>query len=381
MFKGYKRKDGRYGVRNHVLVISSVLCASGVVDAISRALPDVIPVQNPYGCGYGPEDFFRSLNTFAGLVNNPNVGAVLVVGLGCELLKSEYIIQSVQNKPAEALEIQQFGSATATRKGISIAEKMLKHVSTQKRQAAPLNELIVGLKCGGSDAFSGVTANPAVGAAADMLVNAGASVILGETTEMIGTAHIMKKRCKDAELGTRMEKLIMDQEKFVRDYLGELAGLVISPGNIEGGLSSITEKSLGCVAKAGSTPIVEIVDYAVKPSRKGLVIMNTTGYDIDDMAAMAAGGAQIILFTTGRGSPAGFPAIPVVKISSNTDTYEKMAGDIDVNAGTILDNNKSINEVGEEIFNYLIGVADGRLTRSELNKSRPFSCLKQGPSF
>jgi altronate dehydratase large subunit len=381
MFNGYKRKDGRYGVRNEVLVISSVLCASGVVEAIGRVFPDIATIQHAYGCGYGPEDFFTSLNTFSGIVNNPNVGAVLVIGLGCELLKSEYIAQAVLDKPAESLEVQEAGSAETVKKGIDIVQKMISHVNAMKREPAPLSDLIVGLDCGGSDAFSGVTANPAVGEAADILVSQGATVIMGETTEMIGTAHIMKKRCKDEELGTRIEKLILEQEKFVRNYLGELAGLVISPGNIDGGLSSITEKSLGCIAKAGSTPIVELVDYAAKPSKKGLIIMNTTGYDIDDMAAMAAAGAQIILFTTGRGTPAGFPAVPVIKVSSNTTTYKKMSGDIDVNAGSILDDNKSIKEVGEEIFRLLVNVANGELTRAEINKSRPFSCLKQGPSF
>lgn len=380
-FSGFRRCDGRYGVRNEVLVISSVLCASNVVEAIGRVFPDISTIKNPYGCGYGPTDFFASLNTFSGIVNNPNVGAVLVIGLGCELLKSEYIAQAVKDRPVETLEIQQAGSAETTKKGIEIVQKLIDHVSKQKREPAPISDLIVGTVCGGSDAFSGITANPAAGEAADILVRQGGSVIMGETTEMIGTAHIMKQRCKDKELGARIEKLILDQEKFVRDYLGELAGLVISPGNIEGGLSSITEKSLGCIAKAGSTPIVELVDYAAKPLRKGLIIMNTTGYDVDDMAGMAAAGAQIILFTTGRGTPVGFPAVPVIKISSNTSTYLKMSGDIDVNAGSILDDNKSIEKVGQEIFNLLIDVAEGRLTRAEINKSRPFSCLKQGPSF
>jgi len=380
-FSGYKREDGKYGVRNEVLVISSVLCASGVVDAIGRVFPNVATIQHAYGCGYGPSDFFTSLNTLSGFINNPNVGAVLAVGLGCELLKSEFLAQAAQGKPAEALEIQQAGSAATTKKGIDIVEKLLKHVNGQKRVVAPVSELIVGLKCGGSDAFSGVTANPAVGATADILVEEGATVIMGETTEMIGTAHILKNRCTEQDLSFRIEKLILDQEKFVRNYLGELAGLVISPGNIDGGLSSITEKSLGCIAKAGTTPIMELVEYAAKPSKKGLIIMNTTGYDMDDMAGMAAAGAHMILFTTGRGTPAGFPAIPVIKISSNTRTYHKMEGDIDVNAGSILDEGKTIKDIGTEIFQLVLKVASGELTRAEINKSRPFSCLKQGPSF
>ena len=380
-FQGYKREDGRYGVRNHVVVISTVACASGVVDAIGRVFPDVMAVHYAYGCGYGPDDFFTSLNTMSGFVNNPNVGAVLVIGLGCELLKSEYVAQAVKGRPVESFDVQQYGSAASTKKGIEIVEKFLAHVEVQKRESAPVSDLMVGLVCGGSDAFSGVTANPAVGMASDMLVKQCATVIMGETTEMIGTAHILKNRCADKDLSEKIEKLVLDQEKFVRDYLGEWAGLVISPGNMDGGLSSITEKSLGCIAKCGTTPIRELVDYAARPTKAGVTIMNTTGYDIDDMAGMAAGGAQIILFTTGRGTPAGFPAIPVIKISSNTSTFNNMLGDIDINAGFILDGEKDINSVGNEIFQRVLKVASGETTRAEINKSRPFNCLKQGPSF
>jgi altronate dehydratase large subunit len=185
----------------------------------------------------------------------------------------------------------------------------------------------------------------------------------------------------DAKLGNELEKLISDHEKEVHEALGELAGLVISPGNMDGGLSSITEKSLGCNAKSGTTAIKELVAYSAVPSNKGLVIMNTPGYDIDAMAGMAAGGAQIILFTTGRGTPAGFPAVPVIKISSNSQTFRRMEGDIDINAGSILDDGKSIEDVGHEIFERICRVADGELTCAEINRSTPFNYLKQGMTF
>jgi len=380
-FQGYKREDDRYGLRNHVLVVSSVSCANGVVEALGRIFPQIIAVKHAYGCGYGPDDFGTSFNMLKGLVNNPNVGAVLAVGLGCELLKAEYLAGEAKGKPAEALMIQQGGSAAITKKGIDIVEKFISHTKGQKREKAPVSELLVGLKCGGSDAFSGVTANPSLGAAADRLVKEGASVVMGEVTEMIGTDHILKKRCNSPELGEKLQKLIIDHEKEVRIALGELAGMVIAPGNIEGGLSSITEKSLGCNAKSGTTSIMEMVDYAARPTKKGLIIMNTPGYDIDAMAGMAGGGAQIIVFTTGRGTPAGFPCIPVIKVSSNSMTYRNMAGDIDVNAGSILEEGKTIQEVGSEIFDLIVETAGGRLTCAEINKSEPFNCLKQGPTF
>lgn len=377
-FLGYKRSDGRYGVRNYVLVLSSVSCASGVVDAIGRALPDVVTINYSTGCGLDR----IGIRTLTGLINNPNVGAVLVIGLGCEGTGSQRLLESAQAKPAEALVIQRDGGSTATTaKGIEIASSFLKELKGQPRVPAPVSELIVGLECGGSDALSGVTANPAVGVAADRFVELGATVILSETTEMIGTAHILKRRGATPELGEQVEKLVNDQQKRVRAALGDLAGLVIAPGNIEGGLSSIAEKSLGCITKGGTTPINEVVEYAQRPSKRGLIIMDTPGYDIDSMAALTAGGSQLILFTTGRGSIAGFPAVPVVKISSNSITYKNMPGDMDVNAGAIIDEDRTLDEVGRDIFDLSLSVANGRQTCAEVNRSVPFGYLKQGPTF
>ncbi|MCK5181099.1 MAG: UxaA family hydrolase, partial [Dehalococcoidia bacterium] len=205
--------------------------------------------------------------------------------------------------------------------------------------------------------------------------------ILAETTEMIGTAHILKRRAATPELSEQVEELVNNQEKRVRQALGERAGMVIAPGNIEGGLSSITEKSLGCIEKGGTTPINEIVGYAHRPAKRGLVIMDTPGYDIDSMAGLAGGGAHAILFTTGRGTPAGFPAVPVVKVCSNSTTFKNMPGDIDVNAGTIIDEDKSIEQVGQEIYELTMRVANGELTCAEKNLSIPFNYLKQGPTF
>jgi altronate dehydratase large subunit len=198
---------------------------------------------------------------------------------------------------------------------------------------------------------------------------------------MIGTAHILKKRCSDANVGNRVEKMVLEHEEYVNKALGELAGLVIAPGNMDGGLSSITEKSLGCITKSGSTPVKQLVEYGAVPDQKGLVLMDTPGYDIDAMAGMASAGAQIIIFTTGRGTPAGFPAVPVIKVASNTKTFQTMAGDIDINAGTILDEKKTLSDIGHLIHDFTVKVANGELTRAEINKSTPFNCLKCGPTF
>ena len=381
-FMGFKRKNGRYGVRNHVLVLSSVSCANGVVEAIGRALPDVIPVTHAYGCGFGPKDITPFLKTLTGLINNPNIGAALIVGLGCEILNPDFFIHSVPDKPINKLVIQKDGGSAATvEKGIEICRLFLDQLKKEKRVPAPISELVVGLECGGSDAFSGITANPATGAAADLFVAQGATAILSETTEMIGTAHILKRRCLSDEIGHQVEKLVNDHEKHVKTSLGELAGMVISPGNIEGGLSSITEKSLGCITKGGTSPITEVLHYADRPTQKGLVIMDTPGYDIDSMAGMAAGGAQLIIFTTGRGSIAGFPTVPVIKVSSNSRTYANMPGDMDLNAGTVIDDGTSVDEMGREIFEFAVRVANGEATCAEINRNGVFNYLKQGPTF
>ena len=382
-FMGYRRENGKVGIRNHVLVVSSVSCANGVVEAIGRALPDVVTVVHGYGCGYGCiEDVIVSGRVLSRLADNPNVGAVLFIGLGCEVLSPDRLVGEVKGKPVEVLVVQKDGgSAATTAKGIQIAARFLAELKVQERVPASVSELVVALECGGSDAFSGITANPAVGVAADRLVAEGATAILSETTEMIGTAHILKRRGATIEVGEQVERLVNEHEKKVREELGDRAGMVIAPGNIEGGLSSITEKSLGCITKAGSTPINEVVGYAERPTKRGLVIMDTPGYDIDSMAGMVGGGAQMIIFTTGRGSVAGFPAVPVIKVASNAEMFRNMPGDMDVNAGTIADSDKTLDEVGQEIFDLVLRVAGGQQTCAELNRSQPFNYLKQGPTF
>lgn len=370
-FLGYKREDGRFGVRNHVLVMSSVNCANGVVEAIGRTLPAVVAVTYPYACDQEPHPI--AMRVLTGMMNNPNVGAVITIGLGCEGMTAELLAEAVQDKPAESVVIQRDGGSTATTaKGIEIATRFLREVKARQREPAPVSELVVGLECGGSDALSGVTANPAVGAAADFFVHEGATAILGETTEMIGTAHILKRRGATSELGEQVEWLVNQTEKKVRIALGDRAGMIIAAGNIEGGLSSITEKSLGCIMKGGSTPIHEVVSYASRPSKRGLIVMDTPGADVASMAGFAAGGAQIIFFTTGRGSSAGFPAIPVIKVATNSRMYSNQPGDMDVNAGSVIDKGKTVSAVGRELFDLALRVANGQQTCAEVNRSAPF---------
>ncbi len=382
-FQGYKRPDGKCGVRNHVMVLSSVSCANGVVNAIGREVPEVKAVTHPEGCGRGIADVELTGRTVGGLCNNPNVASVLIVGLGCEFMKAPQLAEQAQasGKRVESLVIQeQGGTKKTTVKGIEIARNMLAEAGSVEREDCGWDKLVLGLECGGSDALSGVTANPLVGVAADWLVAQGGTVILSETTEMIGTEEVLKKRAATPEVGEKLYGMIKDHTAFVKEALGPFASMVISPGNMEGGLTNITEKSLGCIIKGGTTPVVEVVDYGVEPMAGGLVLMDTPGSDVFSLTGMAAGGAQILLFTTGRGSPVGFPIAPVVKIASNSELFNMMEDDMDLNAGRLLEG-VSIGDAGNELVTLIKRVAEGEQPKAEINLQDCLSIHTVGPAF
>jgi altronate dehydratase large subunit len=382
-FLGFRRKDGSCGVRNHVVVMSSVSCANGVVQAIGRAFPEVKTITHTEGCGRAGEDLAMAIRTLSGLGRNGNVAGVLVMGLGCESIKAKDLADEIGSagRLVTPLSIQDAGGTVkATAAGIEIVKDMIRQAKAQKREECPWSKLTMGLECGGSDALSGITANCLVGAVTDWLVERGATVILSETTEMIGTEEILRNRAADPALGQKVFDLIVNQRKKVEEILGPLASFVISPGNMEGGLSSITEKSMGCIIKGGTTPIREVVAYGASPSKKGLVIMDTPGSDIFSLTGMAAGGAQLILFTTGRGTPVGFPTVPVIKVASNPQVFERMNDDMDVNAGTLIDG-ASLDEARDDFAVLLKEVAEGKNTKAEINRQDVLSLYTTGPAF
>ena len=382
-FLGYERPDGKCGVRNHVMVLASVSCANGVVNAIGREVPEAKPVTHPEGCGRGLADVEITGRTVTGLCRNPNVAAVLVVGLGCEFMKAPQLAEQVRaaGKPVETLVIQEEGGTRkTTARGVEIARRMLAEAGRTERRECGWDKLVLGLECGGSDALSGVTANPLVGVAADWLVAQGGTVILSETTEMIGTEEILSRRAADPEVGKKVYGLIKDHTRFVKEALGPFAGMVISPGNIEGGLSNITEKSLGCIIKGGTSPVNEVIAYGAEPSAKGLVLMDTPGSDVFSLTGMAAGGAQIMLFTTGRGSPVGFPIVPVVKVASNSELYRMMEDDMDIDAGRLLEG-VDIRAAGKELIDLIQRVAEGERPKAEINRQDCLSIHTVGPAF
>ena len=376
-FQGFARPDGSVGVRSYVAVIPSVACANGVVNAIAREVPEVVPLFHGHGCGRGGDDLGLHFRTMVNIALNPNVYSVLVVGLGCEVIKAELLAKrmALSKKPVEFFEIQDVGgSRRAAAKGVEMVRGMLGYEAKQERVAFPLSAVTMGLECGGSDAFSGVTANPSVGLTADWLVEEGGTAILTETTEMIGTGHILARRSKDEKVADQVVDRIAEAERRTHEILGPLASLVIAPGNMDGGMSSIREKSLGCILKGGSSTINEVVEYAEIPSQKGLVVMDGPGYDVESIAGLAAAGCQLMIFTTGRGNPIGFPLVPVIKVASTSRLFQRMEDDMDVNAGAVLEGS-TLQEVAEEIKALILRVLNGEKTKAEINRQDGILCL------
>jgi altronate dehydratase large subunit len=383
IFQGYERPDGRVGIRNHVAILPSVACADGVVAAIARNVPEAVPLLHGHGCGRSTDAPLHR-RALINLAANPNVAAVVVVGLGCEVIKADFLAGKIaeSGKPVEYFDIQKCGGTRrAAAKGTEIVKAMLANAEKLERASFPLDRIVMGLECGGSDAFSGITANPAVGLASDWLVDRGGTVVLTEDTEMIGTSHILERRATNPEVGGKIVRMVADAEKLTYDLLGPRAAYVIAPGNMDGGMSSIREKALGCIVKSGSRPITEVVEYAETPSCPGVVLMDGPGYDMESLTGLAAAGCQIMLFTTGRGNPMGYPIVPVLKIASTSRLYRSMEDDMDINAGRILEG-RSLHEVGGVIVEAIRRVLNGEPTKAELNRQDGIVCLYTlNPSF
>ncbi len=383
-FQGYRRPDGQAGARNHVLVIPSVGCSQGCVRSIARGLKGVIYLPNILGCGQMKEDQAIVKRTLVGFARNPNVFAVLIVGNGCEYLVPEAIAEEVATtgKRVEVLTIQTSGGTRKTTAlGKKIVKEMLLDATKIKREPIPLSELILGTECGGSDFTSGLASNPAVGVASDMLVAEGGTVILSETPEIVGAEHLLAKRARTAKVGRQILEAADWWEKQAIAAGQDIRESNPSPGNMAGGITTLEEKSLGCIHKAGTSRIEEVIPYSASPTRSGLVFMDTPAHDIEQLTGMVAGGAQIVVFTTGRGNPAGSPISPVIKITGNKSTFAALRDNMDVDVSKIIEGTQSVKDAGKSVFDQVVAVASGKLTKAEKLEQRDFAIFNIYPNI
>ena len=381
---GYRRENGKVGIRNHILVLPASVCASEVASRIASHVNGAISLPNQHGCCELGADLDLTISTLSASGKNPNVAAVLVVGLGCEGISAKELAEDIKTtgKKVDYLIIQECGGTIKTEaQGVRIAADMARELSKVNKEEIDISEITLAIECGGSDTTSGLAANPAVGYASDKLVSLNGTSIFSETTEFIGAEHILAKRAVTKEIGEEILSIVANCEKKAKTMGVDMRGGQPTPGNIQGGLTTIEEKSLGCIYKGGTAPINGVLDYAEIPTGRGLYIMDTPGQDIESMTGMVAGGAQIVVFTTGRGTPTGNPLAPVIKICGNPQTFVNMEDNMDINAGTIIDGIKTVQEVGEEIFDEMLEVINGKQTKAESLNHREFGILRLMSTF
>jgi altronate hydrolase len=380
-FDGYRRRDGRVGTRNYVAVLASVNCSSSatvaVADQIGRSglldrypnVDGVIGFAHKGGCGahIGSAALYQLQRTLAGVVHHPNVAGYVILSLGCEVNQPADMIEQagLNGDGPLVITIQEDGGyARTVERGIEAVTALLPHADEARREPVPVSELMVALQCGGSDSWSGVTANPGLGVAADLVVRHGGTVVLGETTEVYGAEHLLTRRARSPEVA----QALVDRIRWWEDYVAAWGASIDNnptPGNKAGGLTTIYEKSLGAAAKAGSTPLNQVVGYAERVTERGFVHMDTPGYDPVSVTGQVAGGCNVVVFTTGRGSAFGFKPAPSIKLATTSDLYRRQEPDMDIDAGRVLEG-ATLEELGTEIFEEILAVASGKPTKSEL---------------
>ncbi|MFB6106878.1 MAG: UxaA family hydrolase [Halobacteriaceae archaeon] len=384
-FTGYRRPDGRIGVRNHVAVIPTSVVASTVASAIAdeagewaRATPHQMGTSQPEPARR------QTQRVLEGTGRNPNVGAALVVELGTEDVDADAVADAIADAgtAVETLSVREAGGARdVVDRGVDVVTDLNEAARTARREEADTSELVFGVECGGSDATSGIASNPAVGNACDRLVADGGTACFSETSEFIGAEHVLADRCVDGDVRETLLDRVDAREQNATLMGVDMREANPSPGNKKGGLTTIEEKSLGAIAKGGTTPVEGMVDYAEPlPVGGGLVLMDSTGYDVESVVGKVAGGAQVVAFTTGRGSTTGNPLAPVIKVTGNPKTYATMANNMDVNAGTIVTGEETLSQVGERIYDYLLEVADGRRTEPERRRLEEFAINEIQPN-
>ena len=391
-FDGYRRPDGRVGTRNFVLIVPTSMCASHEALQISMIaeftlydrlkypnVDGVVAIPHNKGCGCQEGSTIDvMLRTLSNYADHPNVGGVILIDLGCEKTNlaqvEKYLLKREKAfaKPVAKIGIQEVGGTQAAiQRGLKEVEQMLPLVNEVSREACSVSELVLGVKCGGSDGFSGISANPSLGRAADLLVRSGGTVLITEVPEFCGAEHLLAARAKDVETGRAVYRLV-DWYKEYASKFGAVLNNNPSPGNVAGGLLNITIKSLGAIAKAGTTRVEGVVEYAETPAQRGLNLMQGPGYDQESTPGLVAAGATVVVFTTGRGTTIGNAITPVIKLASNTPVFERMSNDLDLSAGGVIDGTETIDEVGQRVFEHVVAVASGLQAKAEIHKHREF---------
>ncbi|SHI25675.1 UxaA family hydrolase [Desulfosporosinus lacus] len=381
-FYGYRRPQGLPGVRNLVAIIPSVFCANTVVRRITQQVAGTVELTHPVGCSQVGLDLELTAKALKGVGRHPNFYGVVVVGLGCERFRAKELADSIAatGKPVEMLVIQEEGDTQeAIAKGVLLAQKLVEQAAKQQKEEFPLSELCLGLKCGGTDATSGIAANPVLGWVTDQIVAEGGSAMLTEVTELIGAEHVLARRAVTPQVGQKILETIHNMENKLKvgtahcDLQNRSA--LISPGNEDGGVTTVVEKALGGIHKGGTGPITGVLAYGEPLVEHGLYILDCPGHDGEAVTGLAASGCQVVVFTTGRGTPTGFPGVPVVKITGNTSTYERMKFNLDFNAGEIIDKGLSIPEVGTGLLKTVIETASGVPTKAEIGLHDELFCI------
>lgn len=368
-FLGYKRAEGRPGIRNHVLILPACACGSESARIVASQVRGAVNIIFNTGCSDVAENTAMSQKVLTGFACNPNVYGVVIIGLGCETVPHDKLrekIQKMTTKPVVSFGIQEEGGTLKTiEKAVRAARDMAAEAAMQPKEAFDISELLLGIECGGSDATSGIASNPAVGELSDRLVDLGATTMMSESIEWIGAEHVLAKRAATPELHNQIIQVCREYEQHLNAAGQECRAGQPTPGNKAGGLSTLDEKSLGCIRKGGTRPIVEVLEQAVPPTKHGAVVMDTAGYDISSVTSMVAGGCNAVIFTTGRGTPTGNAIVPVLKVTANARTYQMMEDNMDVDLSAIIAGTKTYQEMGEELVSVILDICNGKMTKAE----------------
>ena len=368
-FMGYPRKEGRAGLRNHVLILPTCACASESCRIAASQVKGTVNIVFNTGCSDVAANTAMSQKVLTGFACNPNVYGVVIIGLGCETVPHKALkekIQKLTSKPVVSFGIQDEGGTLVTiEKAVRAARDMAMQAALEPKQPCDISELLLGIECGGSDATSGIACNPAVGELSDALVDLGASTMMSESIEWIGAEHVLAKRAATPEIHNEIIRVCRDYEAHLKAAGQDCRAGQPTPGNKAGGLSTIDEKSLGCIRKGGTRPIVEVLEQAAAPTKKGAVVMDTAGYDISSVTSMVAGGCNAVIFTTGRGTCTGNAIVPVLKVTANERTFQKMVDNMDIDLSAVMRGEKTYQEAGREMLKDIVEICSGRLTKAE----------------